>query len=170
MLWHVQEQHSGFSYKCNICHNALSRAQVLGTCRGRYRDTELFHRETGARGWLAKQLFQQNKDNKLHHQWEEGERFNSPPPPKPICPLPRTPSSAPPPTGRNSIVMTAIDSGRKMKAPTPEVQPKKKPSFMLEEEEQEWADIQLLDPNEEPFGEDFASRTKMSGFHHLLNF
>ena len=159
MLRHVQEQHSGFSYKCNICHKVLSRAQVHGTCPGRYRDTKLFHRETGARGWLAKQLFQQYKDNKLPQQWEE--LFKAPPPPpRPISPLPRTPPSTPPPTGRNCIVMTAIGSGRKRKAPTPEVQPKKKPSFTLEEQEQEWADIQLFDPNEEQFGEEFASRTK----------
>ena len=158
MLRHVQEQHSGFFYKCLICHKVLSRAQVHGQCPGRYRDTEIFHRETGARGWLAKQLFQQYKDNKLNDQWEE--LFKAPPPPpRRISPLPRTPPSTPPPTDRNLTVMTVIDSGRKRKAPTPDVPPKKKSSFTLDD--QEWTDIQLFDPNDEQFGEnDLTARTK----------
>ena len=129
-----------------------------GQCPGRYWDTEIFHRETGARGWLANQLFQQYKDNKLNDQWEE--LFKAPPPPsRRISPLPRTPASTPPPTDRNLTVMTVIDSSRKQKAPTPNVPPKKKFSFTLDD--QEWTDIQLFDPNDEQFGENgLTARTK----------
>ena len=152
VLRHVQEQHSGFSYKCLLCHKVLSRAQVHGTCPGRYKDTEIFHRETGARGWLAKQLFQKYQENKMGTQWEE--RFKAPPrPPRCISPLPRTPTRSPPSSSVSS------DRKRKVVSIPPQISPpKKKATFTLDD--QDWSDIQLFDPNEEQFREDFATRTK----------
>ena len=162
MLRHVHVEHSGFSYKCNICHKVLSRAQVHGTCPGRYRDTGLFHGETGARGWLGKQLFQQYKDNKSHQQWEE--RFKAPTP-RPISPLPRTPPSTPPPTGRNCIVMTAIDS---RKASTPEVQPRRSHLSRWKNKNKNWLTFSCLIRMRNRSVRTSRLEPRMSGFHHLL--
>ena len=166
MLRHVQEQHSGFSYKCLICHKVLSRAQVHGQCQGRYRDTEIFYVETGARGWLAKQLFQQYKDNKLNDQWEE--LFKAPPPPpRRISPLPRTPPSTPPPTDRILTVMTVIDSGRKRKAPTPDVLPSRNlPLHWMTKNGLTYSCL-ILTMNS-LVGMNLRQEPRMSGSHHLL--
>ena len=46
---HIEEQHSGFSYKCNLCHKAYIRNGNHARCNGSKWDMVLFHRESGAR-------------------------------------------------------------------------------------------------------------------------
>ena len=109
--------HTSATSVTRCCQGLKSMEPVLGGTETPSCSTGRLEQEGGLRNSCS--------DNKLHQQWEE--RFKAPhPPPRPISPLPRTPPSTPPPTGRNCIVMTAIDAGRKRKAPAPEVQPKRR--------------------------------------------
>lgn len=85
----MEEQHSGFSYKCPFCGKMLARPMSHVNCSGRPKDLMLFHRETGTKGSEALLLLQTYKDKKMPQQWEE--RLKTPLLPTPVSPLPRTP-------------------------------------------------------------------------------
>ncbi len=93
---HLQEQHSGFAYKCpdSQCRKILPRPMSHPSCTTRPKDMVLYHRETGTRGLEAQELLKKWQTNRLPHMWEE--TFKSPlaVPPRAISPLPKTPEKS----------------------------------------------------------------------------
>lgn len=71
VIRHLQEQHSGFTYKCSLCGRMLSRAQTHVKCKARPTDMILFHRETGLRGAEAQKRFDIYQNEQMDNNWEE---------------------------------------------------------------------------------------------------
>ena len=104
MLRHLQEQHSGFTYKCSLCGRMLSRAQTHVKCNAKSSDMILFHRETGLKGAEAQRKFDLYQNEQINNHWEEVlPSFNHPEMLSPLPPSPakrkaeNTESMSPPP-------------------------------------------------------------------------
>ena len=67
---HLEEQHGGFAYKCNICNRVYNRAGKHASCRAGRDEMLLFHRQTGARGLEAQQQLEEYYRTKLPQLWE----------------------------------------------------------------------------------------------------
>ena len=67
---HLEEQHGGFAYKCNICNRVYNRAGKHASCRAGRDEMLLFHRQTGARGIEAQQQLEEYYRTKLPQLWE----------------------------------------------------------------------------------------------------
>ena len=67
---HLEEQHGGFAYKCNICNWVYNRAGKHASCRAGRDEMLLFHRQTGARGLEAQQQLEEYYRTKLPQLWE----------------------------------------------------------------------------------------------------
>ena len=67
---HLEEQHGGFAYKCNICNRVYNRAGKHASCRAGRDEMLLFHRQTGARGVEAQQQLEEYYRTKLPQLWE----------------------------------------------------------------------------------------------------
>ena len=67
---HLEEQHGGFAYKCNICNRVYNRAGKHASCRAGRDEMLLFHHQTGARGVEAQQQLEEYYRTKLPQLWE----------------------------------------------------------------------------------------------------
>ena len=67
---HLEEQHGGFAYKCNICNRVYNRVGKHASCRAGRDEMLLFHRQTGARGLEAQQQLEEYYRTKLPQLWE----------------------------------------------------------------------------------------------------
>ena len=67
---HLEEQHGGFAYKCNICNRVCNRVGKHASCRAGRDEMLLFHRQTGARGVEAQQQLEEYYRTKLPQLWE----------------------------------------------------------------------------------------------------
>ena len=88
------EQHSCFSYQCNLCSRILVRTgqhqQLLemAPCPGKPGDALLFQRQSGIKGKEAEKLYADYKENTLPTQWKEYLESSVP---KPVSPLKTSP-------------------------------------------------------------------------------
>lgn len=149
VLRHLQEQHSGFAYKCNVCGRVLARATRHGTCSGKYQDMELVHRCTGQKGREAERLYKEYRMNQMPEQWEE--LFSAPTIPQKVSPLPQSP----PPI--QSPVKSPSPDIRKRKLSMPDldlaVPAKKQTTSVNLDEDINWdpVEIQISEPVEERY-------------------
>ena len=88
------EQHSCFSYQCNLCSRILVRTgphqQLLekAPCPGKPSDALLIQRQSGIKGKEAEKLYTEYKEKTLPTQWEE---YLDTSVPKPVSPLKTSP-------------------------------------------------------------------------------
>lgn len=85
---HLQEQHSGFCYKCPHCGKMLARRMARGACPTRPYEMILFERSTGAKLEEAAKHVRTYQEERHPHDWQE--HMKQPLFSTPISPLPKT--------------------------------------------------------------------------------
>ena len=91
---HLEEQHSGYTYKCSRCATMKVRRMKHVDCPATPQEMYLFHRVSGVKGAEAENGLKLFKEERMPSLWEETLRTLLP---TPISPLPPSPPRLAPP-------------------------------------------------------------------------